>query len=632
MDSWIAIKDTMSLCSLPFDLLAYILYDCIQDDRSLRAISLTCRLLRELALRRLNSEKVTLNTKQAGHAEIPGKDLVNSLLTSQDYRSMGLMKELCLDLNGFDCQRLLKSDRQSYVRFMADVEHLVEKCRTVRKAVLKEPWAIEEAEMVAVTRWSHRLSKIPSLEVLFIDLCDRNYHDLAPDHQYIARIEEPEICFGKGVHEGLECLSFQTILSEHSQDNYIQYGNFVRTTLKDNISSLNRLWFAGPELHNAISDMPASALASMKLKSLSIFRLISHLPLVRVLGLRPLTTDEINKITMPREDAVTGLEYLYLSNGRFEGSAEVELLEYLYTPKLKSLQIGANLIGPSRETFALLLKYLVSFSSLQRFGTTLVQNSSLRQHWTILNMVTGWHPNVKTLAAWNSWCSFIQIIAENQRLTGSSRRFEMNLKSETAKQGLFNALGIIIEKHSGNRSSISALSIGQYLWEDRYFAPREICTIISTILYIHQKRLEPTTPFRVVSNESQISPSVETPARQALFKTVAEQRKWPLSFINRSGQRRAIRKYLSTLASAVPPGWSTWNDGIAAWDTESQEAKETVVNGICDCVMYDLPDGFNRLEVEWKSHCLDRRWSRDEKDWRFVWDKTGDRWELSEYL
>ena len=123
---------------------------------------------------------------------------------------------------------------------------------------------------------------------------------------------------------------------------------------------------------------------------------------------------------------------------------------------------------------------------------------------------------------------------------------------------------------------------------------------------------------------------METPARRALFDAVSEKRSWFRPFINRTGQRNAIERYLCTFVSTLPPGKSQWNAKLPDWDTYGRRNKETVVNGIYEAIIYEMPEGFKRLELDWKAHRAGGMRPKDMKDWRFVWEKTKAGWELLE--
>ncbi|KAK6514632.1 hypothetical protein TWF281_004830 [Arthrobotrys megalospora] len=624
----------LSLGDLPLDILKYIVYDTIsiQDYATLRAISQTCRSFRDLAFRRLSSEKVTLNLNLSGHTELLKNNIAKNFLASENHCSIGLIKELHININTLECGDLRQFEE--FNQLITDVGELVDRCRSVETAVVREHTGANPDEVLDAVEWASRFAKLPKLKVLFLDPCHRHHFRSIPDDQYIKRIEDAD--YKREPQKGLECLSIQPVSNKIYRDDYSIYTPLVQSTLRSNVDSLSRLWFNGPELREALEEMPTGSLANMRLRSLSIRNMETHEPFVRVFGLR-LRQDRASNGTITKEDAMSTLEALYLSDGRFPAEPEVEFLSYLHTPKLTSLQVGSRMFHPRTDHDRLseiFHSYLQSFSSLRRFGATIVKERSKAEYSTVVRRVAVSQPNLKTLAVWNSWGAFDQLLSSKTLLSQVQflDRLETSAISTNAEQGLLQALGSVVRTQSGADRPFTALSIGQMFWEQQYFAPREICTIVSTILYVHQKRLDPATPFTKLTNESQTSPLVETPARQAFFDAIAGQRTWPKSFILRYGQRNAVRKYLSSLASTVPPGRCKWNARPAGWDRDGQKNKEAVVNGMCEAVMYELNEGFKRLEVEWKTHRAGLRWPSSIEDWRFVWEKTSKGWELLEYV
>ncbi|KAK6498349.1 hypothetical protein TWF481_010940 [Arthrobotrys musiformis] len=624
----------LSLGTLPLDILTYLVYDCIEDGNSLQALSLTCHALRNLAFRRICSEKVTLNLNLPGYTELQKRNAVADSLTLESQRSIGLTKRLFVNINSLECQDHIQSEE--YQRLVTNAERIVERCPAVEVATVRECSGMNKAEILNVIQWSNAVVKLPKLRFLFIDPYERRQFKSRPDDQYIARIEN--LYAGKQQTKGLECLSVQSAFNGIHKEELLLQSPFLQKTLLDNIGSLTRLWFLGAELQEAIKEMPTACLASMRLKSLSIRHLESHSDFVRVFGLR-LRADRRRDGSLAKEDTATNLEYLYLGGQDSSAEGELQLLRYLHTPKLKSLQLGVGMIDlqtePEREE-RLLHDYLESLTSLERFGTTNVQERSKAPYLALLNQVLASQPHLKTLATWGSWYAFNQLMASKSLTSGSHQsleKIEMSTEADLAEQGLFRVLGLVIRTQSSSRSSVATLSIGQTFWEQRYFGPREICVIISTILYVHQKRIQPKKAFTAACSESQTSPLVETPARRALYNFIAGKRSsWLKPFMSQSSQQSGIEKYLHTLMSTLPPGKQKWTAKLAEWDTSGQASRLAVINGISDAVNYDLHEGFKRLELEWRAHNVGRGWPKDRKDWRFVWEKTAAGWELLEYV
>ncbi|KAK6497242.1 hypothetical protein TWF506_004716 [Arthrobotrys conoides] len=625
-------NNPLSLGTLPLDILTYLVYDCIDDDNTLRALSLTCHVLRSLAFRRICSEKVVVNLNLPGYAEISERNSVANLLQSDKYRSVGLTKQLWVNINSIECRSLVHLE--TYARFIADAERTVKSCPAVETVTVRECSGMDKNDIMDVLRWSDKVVKLPKLRFLFIDLSQTRHFRSRPDDQYIARMEELHL--QKRRSKGLECLSVQNCFSAIHQDDFSPQSPFLQTTMLDNISSLNRLWFHGTELQEALKEMPTASLASMRLKSLSIRYLWTHKDLARVFGLRPRADRQQSDIIV-EEDAMTGLEYLYLSDGFFQGEGELQLLRYLYTPNLKSLQVGVGIFHPAEGVERrprLFEDYLESLPSLERFGASAVTEISKDAYLALLDRVVASHPNLKTLAMWNSWYAFSLLFPGKSlrtKLHSSVERIEMVSKTSHADEGVFRALGSVFRAQSGSESSITTLCLGQSFSEQQYLDAREICTIISTILYVQQKRRCPETRFIQDRNESQTSPMVETPARRALFNAVSGKRSWFRPFIHKTGQRNAIDTYLHTLVSTLPPGRKQWNAKLPDWDTYGKCKKETAVNGIHNAITSELPEGFKRLELDWKAPRAGGRWPKDIRDWRFVWERTEAGWKLLEF-
>lgn len=333
---------------------------------------------------------------------------------------------------------------------------------------------------------------------------------------------------------------------------------------------------------------------------------------------------------------MTGLQYLYLPDGSTSDEGEYELLKYLHTPNLKSLQVSVGVFvrweNLDRRPM-LFHDYLGSLSSLERFGTTGVQERYKMPYLALLNEVLASQPNLRTLAVWSSWYAFSQLFPGKpvtSRLYQPLERIEANFEPYDGSTWLFRALGSVVRTQSGSKSSVATLSIGQTFSERQYFDPSEICTIVSTILYVHQKRLRPETPFTIADNESQTSPLVETPARRALFDSILVKRSWFRPFGSSSGQRNAVERYLHTLVSSLPLGRQKWIAKVSEWDSSGLRNKQRAINGICETVIRDPHEGFKRLELEWKASHVGRRWPKDTRDCRFVWEKTEAGWELLE--
>ncbi|KAF3173550.1 hypothetical protein TWF788_008924 [Orbilia oligospora] len=587
----------LSLGTLPLDILAYLIYDCIDDEGTLYALSLTCRVLRSVAFRRICSEKVAINLNLPGYAEICQENSLTTLLKSDKYRSVGLTKQLWVNINSLECRSLVHLG--NYDRLIRDAEGIVERCPAVETAIVRECSGMGKDDILDVVHWSNKVVKLPKLRFLFMDSSERRHFRSQPDDQYIARTE--------GLHRekrhsnGLECLSVQNCFSGIFYDDFSPQSLFIQNTIVDNINSLNRLWFHGAELREALKEMPTASLANMRLKSLSIRLLPTHTDLVRVFGLCP-----------------------------------IELLPYLYTPILKSLQVGVGIFQPEGSPEGLprpFEDYLGSLSSLERFGTSGATMIPKASYLTLLDRVVASQPNFKSLAVWNSWYAFGLLFPGGllkATVYKSLERIEIASKFECADEGLFRALGSVFRAYSGSKSSLKTLSLGQSFAEKQYFGAREICTIVSSILYVHQKRCCPDTPFLLERNESQSSPFVETPARRILFEAISGKRSWRRPFIYKASYRNAVESYLDSFVSTLPPGKNQWNTKLSDWDTYGRCSKGTASNGIYEAIMAELPEGFKRLELDWKAERAGGKWPKDIKEWRFVWEKAEAGWELVE--
>ncbi|KAF3203621.1 hypothetical protein TWF679_010152 [Orbilia oligospora] len=621
----------LSLGTLPLDILAYLIYDCIDDEGTLYALSLTCRVLRSVAFRRICSEKVAINLNLPGYAEICQENSLTTLLKSGKYRSVGLTKQLWVNINSLECRSLVHLG--NYDRLIRDAEGIVERCPAVETAIVRECSGMGKDDILDVVHWSNKVVKLPKLRFLFMDSSERRHFRSQPDDQYIARTE--------GLHRekrhsnGLECLSVQNCFSGIFYDDFSPQSLFIQNTIVDNINSLNRLWFHGAELREALKEMPTASLANMRLKSLSIRLLPTHTDLVRVFGLCP-RDDRRQSGVIANEDAMTGLEHLYLSDGNFAAEGELELLPYLYTPILKSLQVGVGIFQPEGSPEGLprpFEDYLGSLSSLERFGTSGATMIPKASYLTLLDRVVASQPNFKSLAVWNSWYAFGLLFPGGllkAAVYKSLERIEIASKFECADEGLFRALGSVFRAYSGSKSSLKTLSLGQSFAEKQYFGAREICTIVSSILYVHQKRCCPDTPFLLERNESQSSPFVETPARRILFEAISGKRSWRRPFIYKASYRNAVESYLDSFVSTLPPGKNQWNTKLSDWDTYGRCSKGTASNGIYEAIMAELPEGFKRLELDWKAERAGGKWPKDIKEWRFVWEKAEAGWELVE--
>ncbi|KAK6330037.1 hypothetical protein TWF718_003465 [Orbilia javanica] len=623
-----------SLGTLPLDVLTYLVNDCIDDHSSLRALSLTSRFLRNLAFRRICSEKVALNLNLPGYAELRKRDAETDVWTSESYRSISLTKQLFVNINNVEREDHIPAEE--YRSLVAGAEQVVGRCPAVEVATVRECTGMNKDDVLDVMNWSSKVLKLPKLRFLFIDPNERRRFRLGPDDQYIARLEDSYS--EKRRSKGLECLSVQNCSSrvgdDREYDVFSLQSPFIQKTLRDNINSLNRLWFHGLELQAALKGMPTACLADMRLKSLSIRHLDVQNDLVRVFGLRP-RADRQQDGTIVKEDAMTTLQYLYIPTFvYFHG--DFELLRHLYTPNLKSLQIDSDMLsrlGHGGRPPTSFCEYFESILSLERFGTTELKTGYRKEYLSLLTYALSSQPNLKTLAVWNSWYAFHRLLDLGNlasKVDHPLERMEVSLESTGGDDGLFQALGLMTREQISSSTPIKTFSVGRSFWEKNYFEPSEICTIISTILYVQQKRLHPKTKFTKLSDESQTSPLVETPARKALFDSVSTDPGWFKRFSYRSERRDAVNKYLETLVSSLPLRRQKWIAKVSDWDTRNLKNKESVVTGIYESVVHTLNDGFKRLELEWKANRLGRRWPKDVADYRFVWERTDAGWELLE--
>ncbi|KAK6525206.1 hypothetical protein TWF694_005352 [Orbilia ellipsospora] len=628
---------SLSLTTLPIDILAYLIYDIIPDDRTLITLSCTSRSFRHLCLRRLRSEKVVLDFNLAGHVALLKDNVASDIFSLSGYRSVGLTKSLLININSLENQDLAKFEQ--YQSFLSDAARLLHQFQNVTSVTLREATWLDNDHPCDLVGWAEKVLKLPKLKHLYLDPCGRHLFRASPDDEHLAHIEKQDQAGSRKGEKGLEILSVQTVSNNIYHFNYSQFTELIKTTLASNIRSLNRLWFNGLEFTEALEQLPDGCLAEMRLKSLSLRRLGNHEEMVRVFSLQP--RGDPNSVGASEiVDTMTSLEHLYLSDGTHLANAELQLLRYLRTPKLKSLQLGGRIFHPvvgTRRVLELLFSYLNSFSSLERFGTSRVDESSKAIYGQILEIVSTRHMNLKTLAAWYTWYAASQILTLRPIGPGVKvfQRLEIMCKSTSGDQGIFWALGQLFRCQSSQTENLTTLCIGDKLWEQEYFAAREICVIISTILYIQNKRDYPSHIFSSQSDdEDEISPRTDTPGRQALASMIESGRKAKYNNLLRvSPQRQAVVAYLDSLSFLLEEIQCKWLSKLADWDSTGIKNKEEVVRGMQNAVYYSPPEGFRRLEVRLKERATGRKWPNDVRDRSFVWEKKYEfGWDIVEYL
>ncbi|EWC43693.1 hypothetical protein DRE_01580 [Drechslerella stenobrocha 248] len=609
-----------ALTDLPVELLTYLVYDVIADDATLRAISKTCRLLRILALRRLSSETATLALTLAGSRS----NIAAEFLKGQNRRSIGLTKKLVINVNSVESQCLERAEE--YQDFLSDATTFVARCQNVERATLREASWLNDSSRCEIIDWTKRVLVLPKLTELFIDPCGRHLFRSAPDDEHLADIEGSDAAAPSSTPTGLTCLSVQAVSNGIYHYDYSQFSQLIQSTLTVNVRSLNRLWFNGPELAGALLGLPDGCLLEMRLRSLSVRILGAHDDFVRVFGLQ-LRSDADGAGALAPEDAVSQLQHLYLSDGRHEAGAELQLLRYLRTPELKSLQLGAQMLQSSTDDRRLpdvLSAFLCSFASLERFGVGRVKDASDPHYRSLVERVTAHHPGLKALAVWYSWTAGVQIARAG--LPGLDRpleSLEMLCESTSGNQGLFATLSLVFR----GENSPASLFIGHKVFEQAYWAGKDICVIVSTILYIHQKRENPYRILEYSTDENQTSPLVETPARLALFNGIKSTNKFRLSNLwKRTPQKAVANEYLTALSASLGGQSCQWLAKIPSWDKASKGDREAVALGLYNAIARRLPKGFRKLEVALKKDT--QRIPREPFDRNFVWEQRDFGWEL----
>lgn len=222
-----------------------------------------------------------MNLNLPGYTELRERDVGSDFLSSDTYRSIGLTKQLHVNINTLECQDYILVEE--YNNLVTDAERIMERCPAVEIVTVREPSGMDKRDILNVMQWSSKVVKLPRLKILFIDPVDRRRFRSQPDDQYIARIEN--LYCEKGRQKGLECLSVQNCDTRMSNEDFSLQGPFLQKTLVDNINSLNRLWFYGSELQATLRGMPTASLADMRLKSLSIRYLPTTDDFIRVFGL-----------------------------------------------------------------------------------------------------------------------------------------------------------------------------------------------------------------------------------------------------------------------------------------------------------------------------------------------------------
>ncbi|KAJ6258301.1 hypothetical protein Dda_6340 [Drechslerella dactyloides] len=585
----------------------------IPGDATLRAVSQTCQVLRSLALRRLSSQTAALDFTLAGcRSNVPAE-----FLKGRNRRSIGLTRKIVINVNSPESQDLVKTEE--YRSFLSDAVTFVGRCQKVQRATLREAIWLDNNYHCEVVDWTKRVLTLPRLAELFIDPCGRHLFRSTPDDEHLAAVETAT---GTTSSAGLECLSVQAVSNGIYRYDYSQFTQLIRSVLGTNVRSLSRLWFNGPELTEAMLKLPDGCLSDMRLKSLSIRNLGAHEDFVRVFGLqlRPEVADGI----LVSDDAVTNLEYLYLSDGNYPADPELQLLQYMRTPQLKSLHLGAQMLQPvtdPRRLSGMLSAFLASFSSLERFGTSRVKDASDVSYRSLLGQVAVQHSGLKTLAVWYSWFANANI-SDSRLMLGEGKKLEnieMLCESTSGDQGLLATLALVYRKEC----SLASLFLGHRFFEQDYWAADELCVMVSTILYVQQMREDPSLITGFSFDENQLSPRIETPARRALLYAIKDTGRWRLSNLwSRISHKAGAIKYLNALAEALPARRCKWLAKLPDWDKPAKKNKDAIAMGLYNAITRRLPDGFNRLEVAVKED--NRRMPKEIRDRRFSSLRTSD--------
>ncbi|KAF3905651.1 hypothetical protein ABW21_db0205797 [Orbilia brochopaga] len=614
-------RTSLSLTDLPVDILTYLVYDIIPDDATLRALSQVCQFMRAVALRRLSSQTAALDFTLAGSkSNVPAE-----FLKGRNRRSIGLTRNIVISVNTPESQELAKTEE--YQNFLSDAVTFVDRCQNVQRAILREAIWLDNSYRCEVVDWTKRVLSLPKLTELFIDPCGRHLFRSLPDDEHLVALEAP--ASQTSPTAGLESFSVQAVSNGIYRYDYSQFTQLIRSVLGTNIKSLNRLWFNGPELTEALLRLPDGYLSEMRLKSLSIRNLGAHEDFVRVFGLQ-LRPDTVGG-ALVSDDAVTCLEHLYLSDGSFAADAELQLLQYMRTPQLKTLHLGARMLQPDadpRRLSRMLSAFLASFSSLERFGTSRVKEISEAPYCALLEQIAAQHCKLKTLAIWYSRFANVHLSKSWLMLGGNKRleNLEMLCESTSGDQGLLATLGLVFR----SEGSLSTMSLGHRFFEQEYWTVNEICVIVSTILYIHQMRENPSLVSEYSYDESQMSPLIETPARRALFQAIKDSGKWRLSNLwNRTSHKAGATKYLNALAAPLSAKRCKWLAKLPDWDKPAKKNKDAVATGLYNAIARRLPDGFKRLEVAVKEDT--RRMPKETRNRKLVWEKRDGAWDLVEF-
>ncbi|KAF3937108.1 hypothetical protein ABW19_dt0200900 [Dactylella cylindrospora] len=622
-----------SLTDLPVDILTYLIYDIISDAASLSSLSKTCRLLREHGLRRINSQRVTLNLNSTNYFSFldADSDIATDFLKGRNGRIIGRVRNVTISF-GNDRQMADLNCLKRFRQFLSDCEKFLRACKEVRMLNIRSHMWYTDPSRDASLPWVAIAKELPKLNTLLLDPCGCHPGRSMPLDEYIFELEgvKPESDNSKG----LSCLSLQT--PSNTQIDYdldaTPFMKILAPMIVANVNTLSRLWFTGPDLHGALTQLPDGALANVRLKSLSIRFLVSHQEFIRVFGLSERPEEILADLL---EDAVSNLEYLYLSDGHRNAFQECELLPYLYTPRLKSLQMGAGFFNllPDRR---MLDKYWKSFDSLERFGATHCRMANFHLRVS-LSSIANIQPGLKTIALWDANDAYLHAPAV-AKLVPKLKKLEL-LHSEV-DIGLCITLGCLFRDRSVNSENLTTLMIGYRFMEQGVWQTREICTIISTIFYIQNKRTDPSSTslpsstfssLNLRNQESEVSPRIDTPARLALFEAFREVSKpvemWSHPYFRQ--RRQEIEAYFNALAFMLDENECHWLSGVPDWDPIDGNKNEERLMGMLHAIGCLPPPAFSRLEVKIRER-TDKLWPRNTRDRRFLWEKRNEIWEFEE--
>ncbi|EWC44921.1 hypothetical protein DRE_00980 [Drechslerella stenobrocha 248] len=364
------------LDTIPIDIISHLVERVIDDERSLIAVSQTCRTLRQFALPRLRSHTVVLDISECldgRWAQDPAYLTILDFINNRNFHRASSIRRLEIRDHLPVREGHREQSADSVQEFLGVFYDFLEKCTGLRK-VLRDG---HEHYNLKTTDLVRHLLRLPKLRIL----CVRIQHDVGwlyyqtpifEDYERTMAVSSSASSTGQQ-SKGLVCLSLALEINL-DRSWWADTWKFFSELLRSNVSTLQHFHCNGPDMQILTAGMGPGCLSNMQLRSLRFRMLFDTTKFREALGLtdpKPQGERLPEHFDLSKDpDAATKLLSLELFDPQDTkyGAAvpdETDICNYLRTPHLKRLQVCETFVVDPSPVDSPSALHLKSFRGLE---------------------------------------------------------------------------------------------------------------------------------------------------------------------------------------------------------------------------------------------------------------------------